>query len=149
MTWAATVRARRESVIRAAGIAELAAIGVALVILVALGLLILSWDQLPLDGDSRARLFVATECLAGLLWLAAIPLVRRATLPRHTLWIVLTAAVAMRALTLAAPPLLSSDIYRYVWDGRVQLAGINPYRYLPDAPELSFLRDAAVFPHVT
>ncbi|MGA3403006.1 MAG: glycosyltransferase 87 family protein [Acetobacteraceae bacterium] len=148
MTWAATVRARRESVIRAAGIAELAAIGVALVILVALGLLILSWDQLPLDGDSRARLFVATECLAGLLWLAAIPLVRRATLPRHTLWIVLTAAVAMRALTLAAPPLLSSDIYRYVWDGRVQLAGINPYRYLPDAPELSFLRDAAVFPHI-
>ena len=28
-------------------------------------------------------------------------------------------------------PLLSSDIYRYVWDGRVQAAGINPYRYFP------------------
>ena len=57
-------------------------------------------------------------------------------------------AVAMRAITFAAPPLLSSDMYRYVWDGRVQLAGINPYRYLPDAPELAFLRDAAVFPHI-
>ena len=60
----------------------------------------------------------------------------------------LTAAVAMRAITFAAPPLLSTDIYRYVWDGRVQLAGINPYRYLPDAPQLAFLRDDAVFPHI-
>ena len=47
-----------------------------------------------------------------------------------------------------APPLLSSDIYRYVWDGRVQRAGINPYRYLPDAPQLAFLRDPAVFPNI-
>ncbi len=116
--------------------------------LVALGLAILSWKTLPLEGDSRARLFVATECLAGLLWLAAIPLVRRDPASPRKLWIVLTAAVAMRALTFAAPPLLSSDIYRYVWDGRVQWAGINPYRYLPDAPELAFLRDDAVFPHI-
>jgi hypothetical protein len=126
--------------------ARLAAIGVALVVLAGLGLVILSWNVLPLDGDSRARLFVATECLAGLLWLAAIALVRRDGLPGRTLWIVLTAAVVMRALAFAAPPLLSSDIYRYVWDGRVQLAGINPYRYLPDAPELAFLRDATVYP---
>jgi hypothetical protein len=64
------------------------------------------------------------------------------------LWIVLVAAVAMRAITFVAPPLLSSDIYRYVWDGRVEWAGINPYRYLPDAPQLAFLRDDSVFPHI-
>ena len=51
-------------------------------------------------------------------------------------------------MTLAAPPLLSTDMYRYVWDGRVQLAGINPYRYLPVAPALEFLRDDAVYPHI-
>ena len=54
----------------------------------------------------------------------------------------------MRLLTLVAPPILSSDIYRYVWDGRVQLAGINPYRYLPVADQLAFLRDEAVYPHI-
>ena len=42
----------------------LAAIGAALVILVASGLVILSWNALSLDRDSRARWFVATECLA-------------------------------------------------------------------------------------
>ena len=67
---------------------------------------------------------------------------------RATIWLVLGVAVAMRVMTLVAPPLLSSDIYRYVWDGRVQLAGINPYRYVPDAPDLAFLRDDAVYPHI-
>ncbi len=126
--------------------AALPAIGALLVILVALGIIILSWQGLPLDGDPRARVFVATQCIAGVLWLAAISLVRRDRPTASTLSVVLTAAVAMRALTFAAPPLLSSDIYRYVWDGRVQLAGINPYRYLPDAPELAFLRDTTIYP---
>ena len=39
-------------------------------------------------------------------------------------------------------------MYRYVWDGRVQLAGINPYRYVPAADQLAFLRDAAVYPNI-
>ena len=33
------------------------------------------------------------------------------------------------------------DVYRYVWDGKVQRAGVNPYRFAPDAPQLSALRD--------
>ena len=52
-----------------------------------------------------------------------------------------------RALLIAAPP-LSTDIYRYVWDGRVQAAGINPYRYRPADPEVAFLRDEAIYPNI-
>ena len=54
----------------------------------------------------------------------------------------------MRLGLLFAEPYLSTDIYRYIWDGRVQAAGINPYRYMPIAPELSHLRDAAIFPNI-
>ncbi len=64
------------------------------------------------------------------------------------LGIVLGAAVAMRASLLIAQPSLSSDVYRYVWDGRVQAAGINPYRYVPLAPELARLRDSTIFPNI-
>ena len=46
------------------------------------------------------------------------------------------------------PPFLSTDIFRYVWDGQVQAAGINPYRYVPAAPELAPLRDAMVYPNI-
>jgi alpha-1,6-mannosyltransferase len=46
------------------------------------------------------------------------------------------------------PPYLSTDAYRYVWDGRVQAAGINPFRYIPDSPELAPLRDDRIFPNI-
>lgn len=52
-------------------------------------------------------------------------------------------AVVLRAVLLPASPTLSEDVYRYLWDGRVQLAGINPYRFAPDDPALASLRDAA------
>jgi hypothetical protein len=54
----------------------------------------------------------------------------------------------MRVLALVSPPYLSDDIYRYIWDGRVSAAGINPYRYIPTDPHLAGLRDDAVFPNI-
>ncbi|MGO9486304.1 MAG: glycosyltransferase family 87 protein [Rhodomicrobium sp.] len=55
--------------------------------------------------------------------------------------------VLMRAMLLFAPP-HSTDIYRYVWDGRVQAAGINPYAYVPADPALAHLRDTVIYPNV-
>ncbi len=55
---------------------------------------------------------------------------------------ILICALLFRLTMWHSPASLSDDIYRYVWDGRVQLAGINPYRYAPDAAELEPLRDA-------
>lgn len=49
------------------------------------------------------------------------------------------AALASRAALLPLPP--SDDVHRYVWEGRVALAGHNPYLHAPDAPELAALRD--------
>jgi hypothetical protein len=128
--------------------AVLAAIGTALVALVAAGLVILDFDAASLENEARVVAFEVSLCVAGVLWLLAVAVVRRGRLPPRAIWIVLAAAVAMRLIALAGPPILSSDVYRYVWDGRVQLAGINPYRYLPAADELAFLRDEAVYPHM-
>jgi hypothetical protein len=44
---------------------------------------------------------------------------------------VIVAAVLLRLIFLPVMPSLSDDYHRYVWDGRVQLAGINPYKYRP------------------
>jgi hypothetical protein len=45
-------------------------------------------------------------------------------------------------LLLPLPPTLSDDALRYLWDGKVAGAGLNPYLLAPDAPELAPLRDA-------
>jgi hypothetical protein len=52
------------------------------------------------------------------------------------------------SLLWVTPGFLSDDIYRYIWDGLVQRAGINPYYYPPRAPELTFLRDDMIFPMI-
>jgi hypothetical protein len=62
------------------------------------------------------------------------------------LLIILLGALGMRLALLFTEPTLSSDVYRYIWDGRVQAAGINPYRHVPAAPELATLRDPVIWP---
>ena len=57
-------------------------------------------------------------------------------------------AALFRLSILFAPPYLSDDIYRYIWDGRVQAAGINPYRYIPADESLARLRDEKIYTHI-
>jgi len=63
---------------------------------------------------------------------------------------VLAAIVAFAALfrltLLWSAPVLSDDLYRYRWDGRVLLAGRNPYAEPPAAPSLAPLRDSLYEP---
>ncbi len=66
-----------------------------------------------------------------------------------TVGLVILFAVAFRAMLVPQRPYLSADVYRYVWDGRVQTQGINPYRYAPEADELSSLRDGKIFPNIS
>lgn len=57
----------------------------------------------------------------------------------RTIWLL---AIAMRLTLLPLTPELSDDIYRYLWDGHVQLSGVNPYLHAPGAPEVEALRTA-------
>jgi alpha-1,6-mannosyltransferase len=99
-------------------------------------------------SEARKAAFVGLGIAATLLYFAACWLVLRAPSARRAVWLVLGVAVVMRLVVLAAPPFLSTDLYRYIWDGRVQLAGIDPYRYIPDDSALLSLRDEAIYPHV-
>jgi hypothetical protein len=95
-------------------------------------------------GDNA---FIALTIPVGLLTIAATYLAERAP-QRYALLLVVGLAIVLRGYALWFDPLLSSDIYRYVWDGRVQAAGINPYRYFPADEALAFLRDGTIFPHI-
>jgi hypothetical protein len=60
----------------------------------------------------------------------------------------LVASVLFRLIAASAPPSLSDDVYRYVWDGRVQAAGHHPYKFAPADPMREEFRDAAVYPKI-
>jgi alpha-1,6-mannosyltransferase len=45
---------------------------------------------------------------------------------------VLFSAIALRLLFIVSEPALSDDVYRFIWDGRLWSAGINPFSQLPE-----------------
>ncbi len=80
---------------------------------------------------------------AGILWAAAVAALPRIARGRRDALVIAAVAVALRVPAWLAPPRHSDDVYRYAWDGRVTVAGVNPYRFAPAAPELAALRDGA------
>ncbi len=92
--------------------------------------------------------FIKLALVQSVLYLIAAWLIFRARNARSTLIIVLVLAGIFRLSIVFAPPFLSDDIYRYVWDGRVQAAGINPYHYIPADEHLQSLRDGEIYPKI-
>ena len=92
--------------------------------------------------------FVAAALAQGVVYAAAVYIALRHRCDRGALAVIFIVAVIARAVALPAPALLSTDVARYVWDGRVQAAGVNPYRYVPADPQLASLRDAAIYPNI-
>ena len=98
--------------------------------------------------DRDLLTFVIIALVQGAVWAIAAALVLRSRDRRPALALILGTAVLLRVIALAAPVFLSDDINRYIWDGRVQAAGVNPYRYIPTDPELEPLRDRLIFPNI-
>ncbi len=98
-------------------------------------------------GDILAARWAILVRLAAwsLAWVVAVVCAFR--LPaRMVLPGVFLVALALRLAALAGPPVLSDDLFRYSWDGRVQAAGFNPYEHRPRAPELASLRERWLWP---
>ena len=103
----------------------------------------LTWAAIATSRDLPATLprHLLLYMAAGLTWLAAAFVTERLAASRAQLIVIAVVAVALRVPAWLSPPAHSDDVYRYVWDGKVQRAGVNPYRFAPDAAELSSLRD--------
>ena len=86
--------------------------------------------------------FFACVGCAAVSYLAAVWLLARVRLEsRAALVLCLGLAALWRVPLLLAPPLLSTDVYRYVWDGRLQHLGYDPYTVIPDDPDVAKLHD--------
>ena len=98
--------------------------------------------------DPKVGVFLLLQCVpyAVATWLVVWGRPERAGSGRALATILIVGAV-MRCLLLPGTP-VSTDLFRYVWDGRVQAAGINPYLHVPSDAALSGLRDGAIYPYI-
>jgi alpha-1,6-mannosyltransferase len=79
------------------------------------------------------------------LSLIAFAAARKTTVfDRRLLIVIIGAAAVFRLIFVVNPPTLSDDIYRYAWDGRVQLAGLSPFTHTPLDPALKHFKSPGV-----
>ncbi len=104
-------------------------------------------DLVPgFSGLSGIQLYVVIFLFLSALYLGAVVLVLKTIPDEATSWgligiIILLSIIFRISLLPSEPTVLSKDMYRYIWDGRVQQNGINPYQYPPGADELKNMRD--------
>jgi len=99
-------------------------------------------------GVADITWFLKLVVVQIVIYLAVAWLSLRTSDSRSLLVIGLIFAALFRLSIIFFPPHLSDDIYRYIWDGRVQAAGINPYRYIPAEDSLAQLRDDKIYPYI-
>lgn len=78
----------------------------------------------------RPILLLTTILMAGGIFYFVIAM--RALRDPPLLRVVLIFAFLARLPLLIAPPIQEDDIYRYIWDGRVSLHGLDPYEFSPE-----------------
>lgn len=66
---------------------------------------------------------------SGLLFIVYFLVVQWSDEQSLLFWIL--AAILFRFLIIWGMPLLSDDVFRFIWDGRLILAGINPFDHVP------------------
>jgi alpha-1,6-mannosyltransferase len=101
---------------------------------------VLFWARTGDQTGSIAR-YLAMFGLAFAAYLLGVWCSR--DLSRRGLVVALVMGVVWRTALVATPALLSNDVNRSVWEGRVQAHGGNPYAWpdRPDAPKWTALRD--------
>lgn len=152
--------ARRHHVFGRDGFPKNAAVAWGLLVLLGFAELALCFYGAHAQNRHRITTAYVTALAQAVPYLLACALAwrwRRTTSPRGRpaagqrtfFWTAVLFALGFRLVVgFGTRPYLSTDVYRYVWNGRVQAAGINPYRYPPDDPALADRRDAEVFPRI-
>jgi hypothetical protein len=86
--------------------------------------------------------FIALSLAGGTLYATGVYVVERFVLGPSALLVIVLGALFFRLCLLPCEPSLSSDVYRYQWEGRVERLHINPYNAYPAMPALSRLEDS-------
>ncbi len=91
-------------------------------------------------SDRGGHKFILWLAIAGLAYLFAIrELFSTSCFPKRVVVLALAFSAVWQIFFLLQPPGADDDIHRYVWDGRVQRLGYNPYALVPGDPAAAHL----------
>lgn len=108
----------------------------------AVGLIPLVLGLIPGDDPARLGRLIAGYGLAVIPFIGVLVTWRGLPTGRRGLMWLLAATILARLPLLILPPLLSEDVWRYVWDGAMHWAGVSPYTYAPADAALDWVVSA-------
>jgi hypothetical protein len=114
---------------------RVSAICAALAVLVMMVLLLVRPGLDPARIRPLPLLVLAWLAFLGAAWLL------RAVPAKLAVGLILAGGIAVQVAAVSAPPQNSNDLYRYIWDGNVQAAGVDAYAQVPASRGLEALRN--------
>ncbi|MGD9091363.1 MAG: hypothetical protein PVF74_00840 [Anaerolineales bacterium] len=107
--------------------------GLSLLMGVAMAACLVALLKLPLWRGPYVTSFLSYYLIAGGAYLIVTYRLRTDRLPIYLIWVF---AVLFRVILLYTTPSLSDDVFRFIWDGHLINAGMNPYTYPVNDPHL-------------
>ena len=125
---------------------NISVINILLLILSLVGYIILSLTENPAVNFTQYLMIIIPVYIVYLYFVLRI--LKTGISGVGNIFLVLVFGLIFRVLLISQDPWFSNDVYRYIWDGRVSAAGINPYQYPPDHIQLEHLQDEDIFPEI-
>lgn len=83
--------------------------------------------------------FTAISIFLSVLYIIIIGIIKKSEVKQNQIISLIAVGVLFRIILFPIEPIASDDVYRYLWDGKVQAHGINPYKYAPTDSALNHL----------
>ncbi|MEJ5351974.1 MAG: hypothetical protein WHS65_10305 [Melioribacteraceae bacterium] len=92
-----------------------------------------------LFNQTPIKIFTFSYITSSAVFILIAFLLLKYDLNKNTVIISVLVGIILRISFINTMPIGSDDIYRYMWDGKVQSHGINPYKFSPSDSNLNFL----------
>jgi len=102
-------------------------------------LILILLQTIFLFNTGDIRLYSILFISSSLTYLIFIFLLNKYDVNQNQLFLIIVVLLLFKILFINIEPIGSDDYYRYIWDGKVHVNGINPYLFSPEDSTLRFL----------
>lgn len=83
------------------------------------------------NNDMPTAAFMLLFFIQFILYLHLIQCVKDKKIQASSLWLVIIFSIFYRLILVPGVLIHENDIYRYLWDGKASINGVNPYKFAP------------------
>lgn len=108
---------------------------------------LLSFYFFDITKEDKVILYIFVFGISFVIYIILYFRNRKSEFGKDDIKVLLFAAIVLRLVLIMQTPVTSDDYYRYLWDGKVQSEGTDPFQFSP--LELTEFHDDVIYPNVS